>query len=357
MVNRYLPRLLRDPVSTPSSPSWTTSLWAVLRTSVWTALFLAESTAYAQELTNADSADAAQLVRFLDPTGLITVPLTILLSVLALRFVNRLTENVGQRFSDRRLIAQQFNTVIRFIIYITAITVVVSSSFTLEQEAILALGGVIAVTVGFALKDLASSVLAGITILFDRPFQVGDRVTIADHYGEIVAIGLRSVRMVTLDDSLVTIPNNRFLTEVVISGNAGALDMQVVMDFYVAVDSDIVKAKRIVYEAAQTSRFVYLEKPVVVLVSDVIEAHYFATRLRVKAYVLDVKYERAFASDVTERAKAAFREQHIGPPAVLVATAAAAAATGPTAGSATGPSATAVVAAGQQRPEPTGPAV
>ena len=123
--------------------------------------------------------------------------------------------------------------------------------------------------------------------------------------------------MITLDDSVVTIPNNKFLTEVVVSGNAGALDMQIVIDFYVAIDSEVAAAKRVIYEAVRTSRFVYLEKPVVVLVKDVIEANYLATRLRAKAYVLDVKYEKAFESDVTERVKQAFLDQQIRPPSVI----------------------------------------
>ncbi len=51
--------------------------------------------------------------------------------------------------------------------------------------------------------------------------------------------------------------------------------------------------------------------------SQVIRESYFAVRLRAKAYVLDVRYEKAFETDVTERALAAFREAGIEPPAVL----------------------------------------
>jgi small-conductance mechanosensitive channel len=264
-----------------------------------------------------DVDSAAQIVRFLRPSGVVPALVAIAVAVLVLRSINSLTGRFSERFSERRLLAQQLNTILRFVIYLGTITVVVSSAITLEREAVLALSGVIAVTVGFALKDLASSVLAGITILFDRPFQVGDRVTVAGHYGEISSIGLRSVRMITLDDSVVTIPNNRFLTEVVVSGNSGALDMQVVMDFYVALDTDIKAAKRVVYEAVCTSHYVYLEKPIVVLVTDVIESSYLATRLRAKAYVLDVHYEKAFESDVTERIKQAFQEQSIRPPSLI----------------------------------------
>jgi len=48
--------------------------------------------------------------------------------------------------------------------------------------------------------------VAGLLLLFDRPFRVGDRVSFNDVYGEIVSIGLRTVRLQTLDDNLVT-PN------------------------------------------------------------------------------------------------------------------------------------------------------
>lgn len=263
---------------------------------------------------NGDS--AAEIIRFLRPGGIVVALLAIATAIIVLRFINALTGRFSARFTERRLLAQQTNTILRFIIYSITIVVVLSSVFTLEQEALLAFSGVIAVTLGFAFKDLASSVLAGITILFDRPFQVGDRVTVAGFYGEIKTIGLRSVRMVTLDDSVVTIPNNRFLTEVVVSGNAGALDMQIVIDYYIAPDADLDGARRIVFEAVQTSRFVYLEKPVVVLVNDVIEDSYYATRLRAKAYVLDVHYEKAFETDVTLRVKRAFRERGIAPPAL-----------------------------------------
>ena len=89
------------------------------------------------------------------------------------------------------------------------------------------------------------------------------------------------------------------------------------MDFHVGVDQDIGLARSIVNEAAVTSRYVYLPKPVVVLVSQVIVENYVAVRLRLKSYVLDTKYEKAFETDVNLRALGAFREHGIMPPAVL----------------------------------------
>jgi hypothetical protein len=79
----------------------------------------------------------------------------------------------------------------------------------------------------------------------------------------------------------------------------------------------LTRAKRIVLEAIQTSRFVFLEKPAVVLVNDLIHDNYLATRLRAKAYVVDVHHEKAFETDVTERVKAAFARASVRPPVML----------------------------------------
>ncbi|MCA9494858.1 MAG: hypothetical protein KC621_33245, partial [Myxococcales bacterium] len=57
-------------------------------------------------------------------------------------------------------------------------------------------------------------------------------------------------------------------------------------------------------------RFVYLNKPIVTVLREVAVqgAEMFATRVTVKAYVLDGRYETAFGTDVTARVKRAFRE-------------------------------------------------
>lgn len=279
-----------------------------------TTCLAAPAAAWAQDVEG-----AAKVFEFIRPSGMLPALLFLGVAIFLLRTIGALTGRLGKRFTDRRLLFQQVSTVLRFTIYIITAVLLIRSLFKLDDKAILALSGALAVSVGFALKDLAASVLAGITILFDRPFQVGDRVTFGSHYGEITVIGLRSVRLTTLDDSVVTIPNNKFLTEVVVSGNAGALDMQIVIDFFIAQDSDISRAKKIVYEALRTSRFVYLEKPVVVLVNDIIQQGYLATRLRAKAYVLDVQYEKAFETDVTERVKRGFAGAKVAQPRLVYA--------------------------------------
>ncbi len=261
--------------------------------------------------------DATQIMNFVRVGGLFPAMLVLLSTWFAVRVVHGFVEQLGQRFTERRLAIQQVATVVRFLAYFAGIVAAVMLAFRLSNQMLLALGGTIAVSVGFALKDLAASLVAGLTILFDRPFQVGDRVTFEDKYGEVTHIGLRSVRIRTLSDSIVTIPNNKFLTEAVSSGNTGALDMLVEMDFYIGVDQDLDAAREIVRDAITSSRYTYLGKPWTVLLSSVIQDSYVAIRLRAKVYVLDVQYEMALQSDVTERVLRAFADSHIEPPAIL----------------------------------------
>jgi small-conductance mechanosensitive channel len=235
----------------------------------------------------------------------------------AVRILTGTLTKLGDRFAAKRLILAQVATLSRFLLYLLGLVAAVAVSIQLSKEVILALTGTAAVTIGFALKDLAASVLAGVTIIIDRPFQVGDRVTFGSHYGEITDIGLRSVRLVTLDDNVITIPNNKFLTEVVSSANLGALDMLIETDFFIGIDQDVELAKGVVTEAITSSRYAYLKKPWTVGVAQVVRENYFALRVRSRVYVLDVKYENALQTDVTERVMGAFRKHGIQPPAIL----------------------------------------
>jgi len=260
---------------------------------------------------------SVKIYEFIRVSGLITSLIILAATWMVNQLLVRFFEQLGTRFTEQRLRFHQIGTLVRFFLYIIAMVVAVLLSFRLSDQLLLALGGTIAVTIGFALKDIAASIIASLTILIDRPFQVGDRVSFGGYYGEITAIGLRSVRLVTLDDNLVTIPNNKFLTDIAATGNAGALDMLIQMDFFIGIDQDVKLAKRIVGEAITTSRYAYLKKPHTVLVNQIIHENYFAVRLRAKVYVLDVRYEKALETDINERILEAFQEAGIKPPAIL----------------------------------------
>ncbi|HKO54151.1 MAG TPA: mechanosensitive ion channel domain-containing protein [Polyangiaceae bacterium] len=270
------------------------------------------ATAHAQDPPN-----VARLAEFIRWGGIaVSVPL-IIGAMFLIRLVESAGEKLSTRFSNRRPTIQKVQTSARFILYILTFAVTLSLSVRLDPTALTVIGGALAFAVGFALRDLVASFLAGITIMFDRPFQVGDRVAYGGEYGDIIQIGLRSVRMNTLDHNIITIPNNKVFTDVTSSGNYGALEMQVPMDFYIGIDQNAVLAAELIREACLTSSYVFLAQPIPVLAKQVIIQDYVAFHLKARPYVYDCKFEKPFETDVHFRVLEAFREHDIGPPAIL----------------------------------------
>jgi small-conductance mechanosensitive channel len=264
-----------------------------------------------------DPPNVAHIAEFIRWGGIaLSVPL-----IIAATFLIRILENAGEnlsvRFSNRRPTIQKVQTSARFFLYILTFGVALSLSIRLDPTALTVIGGTLAFAVGFALRDLVASFIAGITIMFDRPFQVGDRVAYGGEYGDIIQIGIRSVRMNTLDHNIITIPNNKVFTDVTSSGNYGALEMQVPMDFYIGIDQDAVLAAELIREACLTSPYVYLAQPIPVSAKQVILQDYIAFHLKARPYVYDCKFEKPFETDVHFRVLEAFREHDIGPPAIL----------------------------------------
>jgi small-conductance mechanosensitive channel len=84
----------------------------------------------------------------------------------------------------------------------------------------------------------------------------------------VKSIGLRSTRIVTPDDNLVSVPNAQVVDQHVANANSGELNCQVVTDLYLPNWPDENLVKRIAFDAAASSKYVYLNKPIVVLVAD-----------------------------------------------------------------------------------------
>ena len=256
--------------------------------------------------------------------GLSNIGLRILMAMIILlityyviKFVVWILGSVAEQSATRRLFFKKLIPITRIILWSISIYYLFRVVFRLDEQSLIVAGGAIGVAVGFAAQDVIKNIFGGILIILDQPFQVGDRVRVGGTYGEVVSIGLRSTRIVTPDDNLVSVPNTQVVDGQVANANSGALDCQVVTELYLPGWVDVVRAKEIAYSAAATSRYVYLNKPIVVLIKDEFD-HAFLTKVVVKAYVLDARYENLFASDVTERAKSEYLKEGLLQPLYLL---------------------------------------
>ncbi len=249
--------------------------------------------------------DAAEGLRFL---GLRTVVAAFIFALtwVVVRLGVWLLEAIAERRSQHRLRVKRLVPVLRLAAWLVAVYYVISVVYQVDRSGLLAASAALGVGIGFAAQGILKNLFGGLIIIFDQPFQVGDKIRVGGTYGEVVSIGLRATRIVTPDDNLVSVPNDQVIDGQVANANSGALDCQVVVDLYLPGPVDVPRGRRIAFDAAASSPFAYLDKPIVVLVRDAYD-HGFLTQLIVKAYVVDTRYEFRFASDVTMRAKAGFR--------------------------------------------------
>ncbi|MBC2744375.1 MAG: mechanosensitive ion channel [Desulfosarcina sp.] len=83
--------------------------------------------------------------------------------------------------------------------------------------------GVMGIAVGFAAKDTLSNLIAGILLIIDRPFEIGDRIEVwsapagSASWGDVIDIGLRATRIKTTDNIVVIIPNNEIMTRDIVN--------------------------------------------------------------------------------------------------------------------------------------------
>jgi small-conductance mechanosensitive channel len=87
--------------------------------------------------------------------------------------------------------------------------VLMLSTWELDLTPLLASAGILSVIIGFAAKDTIANFLGGISVIIDKPYRIGDWIELDQNdRGEVVDIGLRSTRIKTRDDVLISIPNS-----------------------------------------------------------------------------------------------------------------------------------------------------
>ena len=199
-----------------------------------------------------------------------------------------------------RILLKGIIPVVRTSGWIIVIFLIIKAIIQPPLATFLAVSASVGVAVGFAAQDILKNVFGGFIILLERPFYVGDKIEVAGQYGEVIEIGLRSIRMVTADDSVIVIPNGELMNKSISNSNSGESNCQVVAEIFLPIDVDTAKARSIALEVAKTSKYVYLRKPVVVLFFNEIKQNRSYLKMRLKAYVYDIREEFAFKSDMTE---------------------------------------------------------
>ena len=109
------------------------------------------------------------------------------------------------------------------------------------------LGGALTLAVGFAAQDLIANFVAGVFIVKDEPFTVGDWIEWDGNEGVVREIQMRVTKLDTFDNQLVTVPNSDLANAAIIN-NAANDHRRVSIDFQIGYDEDIKQARDVIIE-------------------------------------------------------------------------------------------------------------
>lgn len=194
--------------------------------------------------------------------------------------------------------------IVRLVVLVGAILWIVPLVFNITFQNFLVIAGAASVAIGFAFKDLVSSLIAGIVAIFERPYRPGDWVRIDGDYGEVRSVGMRSLQLRTASDDIVTVPHDRLWDENIANSNDGGRTLMCIAEFHVAPDHDAKRLRERLRDVAVTSAYLEWARPVLVM----LEQKPWGTLYKVKAYPFDMRDQFSFVSDLTVRGKLAIVE-------------------------------------------------
>lgn len=170
-------------------------------------------------------------------------------------FLHDIIQVYGHEFAEKsesdwddRLV-ELLELIVKYVIWFAALMLILST-FKIDITPFLAGAGIAGLALALAAQDIISNFFGGAIITVDKPFTVGDRIKVDNYYGDVVSIGPRSTRIQTLDNQIVTIPNNKITTNVITNYAQPDVRLRITIPVTVAYGTDVEKVKTILLEIA-----------------------------------------------------------------------------------------------------------
>lgn len=122
----------------------------------------------------------------------------------------------------------------------------------LDLSSLAVIAGLLSVGIGFGLQNIASNVIAGIILLFERPIKIGDRITVGEIHGDVHEIKIRSTTLLTPDNIAIIVPNSDFISGKVTNWSYEDPRVRFHIQVGVAYHSNVDQVTQILLQVART---------------------------------------------------------------------------------------------------------
>ncbi|MBT6141004.1 MAG: mechanosensitive ion channel [Nitrosomonadales bacterium] len=185
----------------------------------------------------------------------------IFLSVISAMTLSRFIENRLMKVTQIGLSGRvMINKIVRIALYVIAI-VVALDTIGLDLTFLSVFGGAFGVGLAFGMQKIASNYVSGFTILLDKSLQIGDILTIGEHYGIVDSIKSRYTVLRKLDGVEVIIPNETLIAENIINHTSSDRKVRVWIDIQVGYSSSVDLATEIMLSSCNQQERVIKDEP------------------------------------------------------------------------------------------------
>ena len=237
---------------------------------------------------------------------------------IALKLIDFAVDWYNQRLADEEdtdvvnPIVMLLERISKVVVLMIAATVFFSH-YGINLTAVMGAAGIAGLALSLAAQDTLSDVIAGYTILIDRPFRVGDRIEITDlgTWGDVVEIGGRSTRIRTRDNRLVIVPNSTIAKSQVVNYTFPDPTYRIQMDIGIGYGQDIERVRQIIVDTVRDVKGVLPDRPVDALYNEMGES---AMMFRVRWWIQSYEDTRQFYDRVNTALQNALDEAGIESP-------------------------------------------
>ncbi len=131
--------------------------------------------------------------------------------------------------------------------------IIAVQSIGLNLTSLAVVFGLLSVGIGFGLQNVAANFISGLIILFERPIEIGDRITVGDVWGDVVNINLRATLILTIDNIAIIVPNSEFISSRVTNWSYRDSKVRVHIPVGVAYGSDVQLVTNSLLEVARNN--------------------------------------------------------------------------------------------------------
>src|SRR3989338_8386037 len=205
-----------------------------------------------------------------------------------------------------------------FLVYLMALTVILSA-YNINLTAIIAVLGVGGIAIALAAQETLSNLIAGFVLLTDKPFKVGDRISLrtssqqrreddSDEWGHIIDIGWRSTRIRTKENIYLTIPNAELTKREIYNYTMKEPTYRLWMPLQISYESDYDRAKALLMHACRERPFVIQGKR-----NEAVHKGFgdSGVKLMLRVWIKNAEERGQARSDLYERIQRAFKENGI----------------------------------------------